>query len=207
MARKKQFDYFDALVSLAENGRKAAVLLLEIIENYNYDTLASKAEHIHQLEREGDQIAKSIMAELNDSFITPIDREDIVQLTERLDDVLDDVNGISYLFDNLLITELRPQVTRMVQYIVEACDGVYVVAKEFSKFKNSKTLGKMIEHVNELEAEGDKLYSSAIKDLFGNVTDAIEIIKWKEIFAALEETINDSETAVDVLAGTVIKNT
>lgn len=207
MAKKRGFDYFEALIQLAEKTKQAGALLHEIVLNFDPATLPTQAEKIHVLEREGDEIVHSIMNELNHSFITPIDREDIVIITEQIDDILDGVNSIPYQFDNYLITGIRPGTEKMAKYIVEATEGVAVVAHEFSKFKNSKTLGEMIVHVNTIEGKADQLYSSLIKDLFSNEKDVLEVVKWKAIFKRFEDVIDMSEKTVDVLAGLVIKNT
>lgn len=207
MAKRKGFDYFEALEQLADKAQEAGSKLLAIVENYDVLTVHERAEEIHQIERQGDDIVDTIMDELNRSFITPIDREDIVVITELIDDVLDGINSIPYQFDNYLITEMRPKTEKMAQYIVEATDGLAVVAHEFSKFKHSKTLGDMIVHVNTIEGKADQLYSALIKDLFSNEKDVLEVVKWKEVFKRFEDVIDMSEKAVDVLAGLVIKNT
>lgn len=207
MAKRKGFDYFKALEELADKAKLAGAKLLYIVEHYDLGTVERLAEEIHVLEREGDVLVDMIMDELNRSFITPIDREDIVVITELIDDVLDGINSIPYQFDNYLIAAMRPKTEKMAQYLVEATEGLAVVAHEFAKFKNSKTLGEMIVHVNTIEAKADQLYSSLIKDLFSNEKDVLEVVKWKEVFKRFEDAIDMSEKAADGLAGLVLKNT
>ena len=207
MAKRKGFDYFKALVDVSVKDKLSGSKLLDIVQIYDVTTVEGLAELIHVLEREGDVIVDTIMDELNRSFITPIDREDIVVITELIDDVLDGINSIPYQFDNYLITEMRPKTDKMAQYLVEATEGLAVVAHEFAKFKNSKTLGDMIVHVNTIEAKADQLYSSLIKDLFSNEKDVLEVVKWKEVFKRFEDAIDMSEKAADGLAGLVLKNT
>ncbi|QZN88428.1 DUF47 family protein [Vagococcus lutrae] len=207
MARKKEFNYFDALTQLASKGYEAARVLEDIILNYNYETIAARAKEIHVIENEGDELVHTIMDELNRSFITPIDREDIVAITEDLDDILDGINSLPYLFDSYLIKELRPKTEMISHYILEATESVCVVTKEFSKFKNSTTLGTMIAQVNDIEEKTDDLYRSLIKDLFTHETDPLEVIKWKSVYERFERIINATEKTADNLAGLVIKNT
>ena len=207
MARKKQFDYFAAMEQLANNSHQAAGLLVKIVEDYDPSTLASEAEAIHRLEKGADQIVDDLTNELYDAFITPIDREDILVISERLDDILDGINGLTYLFENLAVDKMRPQTLEFTQLIVHATEGVHTAVKEFPKFKHSKTLKKMIDEVNHIESDADRLYSALKKELFTNEKDAIEIIKWKEIYDRYEVIINDSERAVDLIDGMVIKNT
>lgn len=207
MARKKQFDYFGELEHLAKNAHQAAEILQMITIDYSFELLENEAEKIHELEREGDQIVKKILSELYISFITPIDREDIVAITERLDDVLDSVNSIAYLLSSLVVQELKENALIFITYAVEATAGVLTATKEFAKFKNSKTLHLMMDEVSEIEGKADKLYSESLKDLFTNEQNPIEVIRWKNVYDQLEELLNASESVVDVIGGLVIKNT
>lgn len=207
MAKRKGYDYFEALETLAGHAKEAGAQLLAIVENFDPETVAQESEKIHVIERAGDEIVHSIMDELNRSFITPLDREDIAVITELIDDVLDGINSISYQFDNYMITGMRPKTDKMTHYIVEATEGLEVVTKEFSKFKHSKTLGNMIIHVNEIESKADKLYSELIKDLFMNEPNVLEVVKWKDIFKRFEDVVDMAENAVDVLSSLVLKNT
>jgi predicted phosphate transport protein (TIGR00153 family) len=206
VARKKQFDYFGALEHLAKNAHQAAELLEMLTVDYSLETLEDQAKQIHQLEHEADAIVRSILSELYVSFITPIDREDIVEITERLDDVLDTINSIAYLLGSLVVTELNENVLVFITYAVEATAGVLTATKEFAKFKNSKTLHAMIDEVSAIEGKADKLYSDSLKELFTVEQNPIEVIKWKNVYDKLEELLNASEAVVDVISGLVIKN-
>lgn len=206
MARKKQFDYFGELEHLAKNAHQAVELLEIIATDYSLEKLEEEAEKIHLLEREGDQIVQKILSELYISFITPIDREDIVEITQRLDDVLDTINSIAYLLSSLVVKELNSNAMVFITYGVEATAGVLTATKEFAKFKNSKTLHAMIDEVSEIEGKADKLYSDSLKELFTNEENPIEVIRWKNVYDQLEELLNASESVVDLIGGLVIKN-
>ncbi len=207
MARKKSFDYFAAMEQLATNGHLAAQRFSVLIHDYSETALTEAAAEIHALEKEGDKVIAALTNELYDSFITPIDREDILIISERLDDILDGIMGLTYLFENLVIQSLRPETARFADMITQATQGVETALKEFPKFKNSKTLRKMITDVNAIESEADLLYSQMKKALFTDETDVLEIIKLKDIYDRFESIINDTESAVDIIDGMVIKNT
>lgn len=207
MARRKQYDFFVAMEHLAENAHTAAEILLDLVRNYSPEKLVSESEKIHDLEREADHIVTELTNELYDAFITPIDREDILVISERLDDILDGINGMTYLFENLVITEMREETDVFAEMVAKAAKGVHTATKEFPKFKNSKTLRKMINEVNHTESDADRLYSKLKKGLFTEEENVVEIIKWKDIYDRFEEIINDSESAVDIIDGMVIKNT
>lgn len=207
MARKKQYDYFKTMEQLAENAHLAAEHLETIIESYDSTTLMENAEVIHQLEKKNDALVDELTNQLYDAFITPIDREDILIISECLDDIIDGINSMTYLFENLVITSLRPETDTFGAFVSRATKGVHLAMLEFHKFKNSKKLKQLIIEVNDIESEGDLLYSRMKKQLFTDEQDVLEIIKWKDIYDRFEEIINDTERVVDIIDGMIIKNT
>lgn len=207
MARKKGFDYFDAMYQLSMKTKEASLVLDDIIAHYSRDYLIEKAESIHQLEKEGDEIVSSIMYELNHSFVTPIDREDIIAITKFIDNVLDNINALPYSFDNLGIQKMREKAIEMSALIVEIVEAMTVVTKEFSKFKSTKTIGQMIQKVTELEGKADIIHSAQIKELFTSEENVLEVVRWKEVFDRLEKIVNGTEQAVLIMEAMVIKNT
>lgn len=206
MARKKHFDYFGELNHLAANASESAQILQAIMQDYSLEKLVDKAEKIHALEKESDEIVQKIVNELYISFITPIDREDIVQITDHLDDILDSINSLTYLMDHLVVESVTEPALELTDYIVKAAAGVQTATKEFAKFKNSKTLVSMIDEVNQIESQGDRLYSNSIKELITTEKDVLKVIKWKDVYDQLEATINACEVAVNIIVGIVIKN-
>lgn len=206
MARKKGFDYFQAMEHLSSNASKAAEVLKNVIADYDINTLHEKSLEIHNIEKDGDTVVKEVMKELYISFITPIDREDIVQIVDRLDDILDGINGVTYQFYHLNVVNLRDDASQYMEYITHAVAWVEKAVKEFSRFKNSKELIPLIEEVNRVESEGDRFYSESVANLFRTEKDAVEIIKWKEVYDTFENILDRCEDAADIIAGLVIKN-
>ncbi len=207
MARKKQYDYFKTMEILSENAHTAAEHLEKIIENYDAEKLEENAQVIHQLEKKNDYLIDELTNELYDAFITPIDREDILIISERLDDIMDGINGMTYLFENLVITDLRPETEVFGAFVSRAAKGVHLAMIEFPKFKNSKNLKKLIVEVNQIESEADLLYSRLKKQLFSEEKDVLEIVKWRDVYNLFETIINYTESAVDIIDGLIIKNT
>ncbi|MGX7199280.1 DUF47 domain-containing protein [Enterococcus nangangensis] len=206
MARKKGFDYFAAMEHLANNAKEASELLENLILHYDLATLAEKSEAIHAIEKDGDVVVKEIMQQLYVSFITPIDREDIVQIVDRLDDILDGINGLTYQFYHLNVTAMREHTPEFMALISKAVVGVQKAVKEFSRFKNSKTLISLIDDVNHIESEGDRFYSARLSHLFRTEKDPLEVIKWKDVYDNFESILDNCEDAADIIAGLVIKN-
>ncbi len=207
MARKKQYNYFNTMELLSENAYLAAEHLETIFENYNAEELIENSEVIHQLEKKNDLLVDELTNQLYDAFITPIDREDILIISECLDDIIDGINSMTYLLENLVVTTIRPETQTFSAFVSRAAKGVHLAMIEFPKFKNSKKLKQLIVEVNEIESEGDLLYSRLKKQLFSEEKDLLEIIKWKEIYDCFESIINDTERVVDIIDGMIIKNT
>ncbi|MBS7576658.1 MULTISPECIES: DUF47 family protein [unclassified Enterococcus] len=206
MARKKQFNYFEAMNEISTQINQSSELLYQILTDYEYHQAIEKAEAIHQLERKADAIVAKIIDELAISFITPIDREDIVSLTNSLDDIIDNINEVTYLLENLVVKSLRPQTLEFSSLIKEATEGVCQATTEFPKFKNSKTLKKLIKNVNDIERKADLLYSGLTKEMYLTESNAIEIIKWRDLYNKFEAIVNQSERAVNTIGALVIKN-
>lgn len=206
MARKKNFDYFGNLEQLVQLSAESAKLLHALINNYSGEMIHDKAEKIHQLEDQGDQLSRQIINELYDAFITPIDREDIVLITNRLDDILDGLNATTYLFENLSVQTIRANTDTFLRLIVQATTDLVKATSEFSKFKHSKVLQQYIGEVGKTESEADRLHSTLIKELFAHEKNPIEVIKWRDIYNHLEKIMDACESAAIIIEGLTIKN-
>lgn len=207
MIRKKKFDFFDAMQDLADDALKASSILTEIINDYDPDQYQEKIKLINKIETDGDDDVKEIMGELYVAFITPIDREDIVQLVDKLDNIIDGINGLTYEFHYLNIQEMRPDTDKFMELINEAIRSVQQSMIEFSHFKNSKTLVKNIDNTNRIESLGDKLYTQHLRTLFcDEENDPITVISWQKIYGGFEKVLDACEDCADVMGGLVIKN-
>ena len=181
---------------------QAARVLLEGLRVGNA-RLAGAATEISVLESRGDELIHSIFKRLNQTFITPIDPEDIHAVSSSLDDVLD---GIEDTAHRLVSYNIEPIPRDMVELagIVNSCA---VAAK--SAFEALAQKGPILEHsieINRLENEGDLISRSAVADLFHKQKDPITLIKLKEVYEFFEDTIDRFEDVADVLQNVVVKN-
>jgi uncharacterized protein len=166
--------------------------------------LAGAATEISVLEHRGDEVIHEIFTRLNQTFITPIDPEDIHSISSALDDVLDGLEDTSHRLVSYNIGPIPPDMITLAE-IVSAC------ARELHSALtalegNGPTLPHCIE-INRLENEGDRIGRSAVVDLFNNEQDPIRIIKLKEVYEFLEAAIDSCEDVADVLQNVVVKNT
>ena len=194
--------FFALFLDQATTIRHAATLLLAGVQKGNSE-LQRVADEIQILEHKGDEIIHDIFTRLNQTFITPLDPEDIHSMASHLDDVLD---GIEDAVSRMVMYDLEPIPPTVVQMckIVDQCS---VELEKAIKALNDKTpvLPHCIE-INRLEDEADTVLRRVISDLFRNETDPIRIIKHKEVHEFLEQTTDRCEDIADVLQAVVVKN-
>lgn len=201
---KRDIDYFETFSKMANCSVKAAKQLQDLI--LNFTDITAKADRIHDTEHESDELFHDMMIELNRAFITPIDREDIIEISNKIDSITDSIEDVSNLFDMLSVTEVRPGAPKLADIIVRCCEDLTIMVDEFRSFKHSKKLNDMCISVNKLEEEGDRLHRSIIKELYTSGIDTLVIVKWKEIYDTMEQVLDLCEDVADLLSGMAIKN-
>jgi len=161
------------------------------------------AAEIKKAETDGDAVVHVINQRIDTSFVTPLDREDIHLLAKRLDNVIDLINGAARRVVMFRVTETRAGADVMAAIIVNAAKEILQAIDDVTEPK------RMVEHsraIKVLEEEGDALYGDCVGALFSNDVPAIEVIKWKEIFDALEHTIDECDDVANVLESIALKN-
>jgi len=198
----KQPKFFNLLTQITESAHQAAKLLIEILNNP--DNISVLAIDIHSLENKCDMIAHTINTELNESFITPIDREDIFAITNALDDVVD---GIDRVASKLKLYNLKtplnfgPQLAKILLSQTELLNMAIL-----NMNSNFKEIQSKLVSIRELETEGDAIFRDSISFLFENEKDIIELIKKKEILENFEKAVDKCQTATLAIEGALIKN-
>jgi predicted phosphate transport protein (TIGR00153 family) len=196
--------FFDLFQDSAENMVKAAHSLKEMINKWEH--VEGKVAEITELEHKGDTITHEIMSRLNRTFVTPFDREDIVQLAHVLDDVTDFIHSAA---DAMLLYKVeRPgeRAKELADIIVQATEEIEKVLPQLKKRIILSSVLKRCVEINRLENLADRVYRSAIAELFDDSTDMAHIIKWREIYAHMESATDRCEDVADVLEGVAIKH-
>jgi len=198
----RQEKFFTSFLEQVRLISEASRLLLEAVKCGN-SFLSRTAVRIQQLEHEGDEIIHDIFTRLNQTFITPLDPEDIHSLSSRLDDVLDGIEDAAY---RMVAYRLEPIPPTVVELCTVVHDCALTLEKAFEALnRNEKLLEHCIE-VNRLEDYADQLVRRALADLFEKEDDPIALIKQKEIYEFLEDTTDRAEDVADVLQNVVVKN-
>lgn len=206
MARKKDVNYFDAFVELAGYSCQAADLLNETIINYHAEELKDKMEKMHAIEHSGDKARHEMIKKLAREFITPIEREDIMAMADAIDTVTDTIEDVLMRMYMCNIRYVREHALKMTEIIVKCCDALKKALDEFHNFRKSQTLHDLIVDVNHLEEEGDRLYTEAVRDLYVNCKDFLEISGWDKTYDYLERCCDACEDVTDVIESVMMKN-
>ena len=200
----RQTIFFDLLQQSSANLRHAAAKLLDLMENY--ENVPEKVTAIKEIEEIGDDIIHQIMTELHKAFITPIDREDIAILSERLDDVVDCIEEAARYMVEYRIEQPTANAKHM-SLIITFCADAIEKSMQLLQTRGSKLnqLMPLKERLNNLENEADRITSQAMAELFDSYS-AIEVIKWKEIYGQLETATDKCEEIAVILEAIVIKH-
>lgn len=204
---KKQNDYFQLLSEQVAYCSTAAQELHKVLTDFNPETLPETMAYLHNIENEADKKKHDIMDKLVHEFITPIEREDIMALASEIDDVTDSVEDVLLKIYMFNVRKIRPEALDFLKVIVECCDALQQIMKEFRNFKKSSKLKEDIIEVNRLEEEGDKLYTESIHTLFTTCKDPMEAIAWTEVFRRLESCCDNCEDIADIVETVIMKNT
>jgi predicted phosphate transport protein (TIGR00153 family) len=199
-------NFYNLLEESAQNLIRAGVELKTLPLCKTQVQREDAAKRIKDIEHDGDSITHKIFSELNSTFVTPIDREDIHELASALDDILDHIDGCANRFALYKITRVPKAVIQLIDVLVlsmaELTNGVHLL-RNLDEVENLKA---SFTKVNEYENQADDIFDKAVADLFDNEKDPVQIIKIKEVYVGLETATDKCEDAANVLEGILIKH-
>jgi predicted phosphate transport protein (TIGR00153 family) len=193
--------FFDLFILAGQNTVHASRLLDQMMHSWPEDEGLSR--EILKAEQEGDRITHDIVQRLNTTFVTPIDREDIYGLATQMDDIVDFTEEAADFLGLYKIEAPMEQAQALTKVLVASCEQLAMGLENLREFKD---LDKYWIEIHRLENEGDRISRDAVASLFSNGIDPMVVIRWKDMFAVLEEAIDATETAAQILEGIVIKN-
>jgi predicted phosphate transport protein (TIGR00153 family) len=194
-------EFFDLFERAGTNIEQAARLLDEMLEEY--PERRGVARDILACEQDGDQITHEIIRRLNQTFVTPIDREDILQLASALDDIVDYTEEVADYLGLYRIEAPMVQAQRLAGVLRAATAQI---AQAIPLVRGFKDISEQTVEVHRLENEADRIVREAIASLFEVGIDPMVVIRWKDIYERLENAIDSTERAAYILEGIVIKN-
>ena len=193
--------FFDLFIEEGQNALRAAQMLDEMMGIWPEDN--GLARDILKAEQEGDRITHDIIQRLNQTFVTPIDREDIYGLATQMDDIVDFTEEAADFLGLYKIEAPMEQAGALTKVLVDACEQL---AEGLDHLREFRDLDRYWIEIHRLENEGDRISRDAVASLFSDGIDPMVVIRWKDMFAVLENAIDATETAAQILEGIVIKN-
>jgi len=193
--------FFDLFVEDASNVLAGARMLEEFFRSY--DQRERLASQLRDLEKRGDTISHDIGHRLENTFVTPFDREDIIQLISRLDDILDWVEEVADTCVLYKIEAPTPVAQAQAEIVTKQCEEIVLA---LGKLKGFKDVAPHWIEVHRLENDGDRVTRQAMADLFTNGDDTMTVIKWKDVYALLENAIDAAEDVANVIERIVVKH-
>ncbi len=206
MAKGDKF-YFDNFVQSTQYSQQAATYLVECLEQYDHNHLEDKLQKMHEFEHGADGVKHEMAAALAKAFVTPVDREDLDLISQKLDDVADMIEEILQRFYMYDIQTVQEGAITFAKQLVRACDQLVLIMQEFENFKRSKKLRELVIDLNSVEEECDRLFLSVMRDLTLNSTDVLATVSWRKIYECFEACADACEHAAECVGSVIIKNT
>ena len=205
--RKKQtMNYFDEFIKNAGLAQEIVKHLRTIIDEFDPALIAEKSQILHKIENEADNNLHNLKDYLLKDFLPPIDREDILSIGHQIDNIIDGIDEIIINMNIFNILEIRPEMQEMLDLLVGTVNKTYALLVEFKNMKDKNSIRSKCVEVNNLEEQGDRLYEKAIKTLFRVKENPIEIIKWTNIFCAIEISFDSCENVAECIEEVIMKN-
>ena len=198
--------FFPLFEQAAGNVVAMARIMVGIVNNDDAAQRDQSFRQIDKLENKGDEITHQVHLELGKNFITPFDREDIHALSSAIDDVADYIQGAANRMNLYRIDDFNEHIRKLSELTLQACIDLEKAVKELKDLKNVRNIADSCIRINSIENQADYVFDRAVADLFLYETDAIRLIKYKEILAALETATDMCEDAADVMESILVKN-
>jgi len=202
-----QFNYYEFFVRMIEKARSAAELLEKSLDKYNPDELKDNLAIMHEIEHSADLLRHEMMESLHKEFLPPIDRQDIADLADVLDNVIDSIEDVMQRMYMYNIIDCRPEAILFARIITTCCIELHEVLKLFEKYKKNKNeLRDGIIKVSDLEEQADEIYIQATRALYTEAGSALIVSSWNEVFSRLESCCDACEDVADAVETVIMKN-
>lgn len=198
--------FFPLFEQAANNVVATATVLVEAVNSTNPATREELYKQIDKLENKGDELTHQIYLELGKNFITPFDREDIHALATAIDDVADNIQGAANRMSLYRIDEFNDHIRKLSDLILQGSIDLEKAVRGLKDLRNVRNIADSCIRINSIENQADYVFDRAVADLFLYEKDAIKLIKYKEILAALETATDMCEDAANVMESILVKN-
>jgi uncharacterized protein len=205
MPRTKDKEFWDAFSGHAQRISKAANLLVQMCENP--DQASKLAQEIADLEHECDKITHDVVHALHQTWITPLDREEIHALISRLDDVIDFIEAASERLHLYEIKDVRSEAVDLAKLLARACEEIEQAMPMLKDMKDARPLLDICMHLNRHEHDADQIFRRGLARLFNDkANDPIDVIKWRDILESIETATDRCEDVANIIEGIVLEH-
>lgn len=206
MKKKEEFNYFDEFAKSAKLATEAVAELKNYIFNFNKDNSEEEMKKIHDIENKADKNLHGLKNYLLRDFLPPIDREDILEIANKIDDFIDDIDEIVIDLNIYNISEITNEIKELIKLLESATKILYDLIIEFKNFKKIQEIKQKVVEVNKIEEQADKIYENAIRQLYKQEKDAIHIMKLSNIYEIIENCFDSCENIADSIDDVLLKN-
>lgn len=204
--KKKEINYFDEFIKNVDICCEISNIIQQYLNNFKNEDAKEIENIVHKLENDADLNLHNIKNYLIKDFLPPIEREDIVLLVNKIDDVIDNLDEIIIDLNIFNVNYLRDDFKEFVELICQMSIKLRDIMNSFKERKKYEQIINMIIEINGLEEQGDKLYENSIKNLYNTEHNPVEILKWHNIYTTLEEAIDSFESVADYIEEIIMKN-
>ena len=206
MRKKEEFNYFDEFAKSAKLAIEAVGELKNYILNFNKENSETEMKKIHEIENLADKNLHGLKNYLLRDFLPPIDREDILEIANKIDDFIDDIDEIVIDLNIYNISEITSEIKELITLLESATKILYDLIIEFKNFKKIQEIKQKVVEVNKIEEQADRIYEKAIKQLYQEEKDAIRIMKLSNIYEIIENGFDSCELIADLIDDVLLKN-
>lgn len=204
--KKNNYNYFEEFKNNAECSLQCSEKVYEVITKYSQTDLKKILEETHEIEHKADNGKHKMINYLLKDFLPPIEREDIINLSQKIDDVTDLIEEIIINIDMFNISAMRKETVKFVELLANCCKKEYELLDKFKAYKKFDKAQELIIEINRLEEKGDSLYIETIRNLYRDGTNTIDIIKWTTIYNCFEDCFDTCESVANDIESIIMKN-
>ena len=205
--KKAEFNYYDEFIKNADCALKVSTILKEYANQFDGNKAKEIEKQVHQIENEADKNLHDIINYLVKDFLPPIEREDIITLSHRIDDVIDCIDEAVINLEILNVKSLRIDCTEFSNLINLCCIELKKMILNFKNIKDYEKTKESIVSINKIEESGDELYQEAIRNLYQFEKNPIEVSAWTIIYSSLENCFDACESVASCIEEIILKNT
>ena len=206
MKKKNDFNYYDEFIKTANLAKEAAEELKKYISDFNYEKAEEQMKKIHEIENKADDNLHELKTYLLRDFLPPIDREDIVAIAHKIDDLVDAIDETVIDINIFNLEKVNDKIINSVELLEKTVYVVNDLVVSMKNLKNTAEIKEKIVEVNKLEEQADRIYENSIKELYKNETNPIEVIKLTNIYETIENCFDACENIAECVEEVLVKN-